>query len=182
MSGRLLSVCAVGELRRDRGAVGVTAINKRPVTGPVRIGPYGVYADVQCSRKYHGGLERALYAYADEDAAFWQQELGRELPHGWFGENLRTGGIDVNAARIGERWAIGERLIVEVTSPRTACGTFARWVGGAEGRGWVARFTTAQRPGPYLRVVRSGVVAAGDVITVLSSPEDAPTIREVFAG
>ncbi len=181
MAGTVLAVCAVHALRRDPGWVGVTAIDKRPVSRPVRIGRYGVHADVQCDRKHHGGLERAVYAYADEDAAYWASELGRDLPHGWFGENLRTAGIAVNDAVIGERWAVGDRLILEVTEPRTACGTFARWVGGAEARGWVARFTAAGRPGPYLRVVRAGVVAAGDPITVLSRPDGAPTVREVFA-
>lgn len=181
MTGTLLSVCAVHELRRDSGWVGITGIDKRAVGNPVRIGRYGVYADVQCDRKHHGGLDRAVYAYADEDAVFWQEQLGRVLPHGWFGENLRTSGIAVNDAGIGERWAIGDRLVLEVTEPRTACGTFARWVGGAEAKGWVRRFTEAQRPGPYLRVVRAGVVAAGDPIEVVARPAGAPTMREVFA-
>jgi len=38
-----------------------------------------------------------------------------------------------------------------------------------------------QRPGPYLRVVRAGVVAAGDPIEVVARPAGAPTVREVFA-
>jgi MOSC domain-containing protein YiiM len=176
----VLAICAVHQLRRDPGSVGITAIDKRPVAGAVKVGPYGVYADVQSDRKHHGGLERALYAYADEDAEYWQRELGRDLPHGWFGENLRTTGIDVNTARIGERWLIGDRVVVEVTTPRTACQTFARWLGGADAKGWVKRFTLAARPGPYLRVVRSGRISAGDEITVLGAPEGAPTVREVF--
>jgi MOSC domain-containing protein YiiM len=181
MPARLLSVCAVHELRPDAGATGVTAIDKRPVAGAVKIGAYGVYADVQANRKYHGGLDQALYAYAAEDAAFWEEQLGRELPPGWFGENLRTTGIDVNAARIGERWRIGDRVVVEVTSPRTACQTFSRWVGGTDARGWVKRFAEAGRPGPYLRVVTRGRVSAGDEITVLGAPEGAPTVLDVFA-
>src|SRR5687767_15089998 len=109
---RLLAVCAVHELRRDSGPVGVTAIDKRAVEGPVHIGPYGVHADVQADRKHHGGLDKALYAYASEDAAFWADELGRTLAPGFFGENLLTEGIDVNAALVGERWRIGDRVEV----------------------------------------------------------------------
>src|ERR687898_2236693 len=98
----LVAVCAVGQLRPNGGRDRVTAIDKRPLAGPVRIGRYGVGADVQADRKHHGGLDKALYAYAQEDAAFWEGELGRELAPGFFGENLRTTGIDVNAARVGE--------------------------------------------------------------------------------
>ena len=107
-------------------------------------------------------------------------ELGRELPPGWFGENLRTEGIDVNAAVIGERWRIGDRVEVEVTMPRTPCQTFARWVGGDDARGWVKRFSDARRLGPYLRVVKTGRVSAGDEIVVLARPEGAPTIIDVY--
>src|SRR6185437_12835962 len=96
---RLVAVCAVRRLRADAGAVGVTAIDKIPVDGPVRVGAYGVYADVQADRKNHGGLDKAVYAYAEEDAEHWAGELGRELPPGWFGENLRVQGLDVNASR-----------------------------------------------------------------------------------
>ena len=176
---RLLAVCVVHQLRPDPGN-GVTAIDKRPVDGRVRIGRYGVRADVQADRKHHGGLDKALYAYSQEDASFWEGELGRPLAPGFFGENLRTEGIDVNAARIGELWRIGETVIVEVTMPRTPCQTFARWVGGADQRGWVRRFSAERRLGPYLRVVRNGFVQAGDPIEVLSRPEGAPGLLDGY--
>ena len=158
----------------------MTAIDKRPIDGAVRIGRYGVRGDVQASREHHGGLDKALYAYAAEDAAYWEVELGRPLPAGWFGENLRTEGIDVNAAAIGEVWRIGDTVEVEVTMPRTPCATFARWVGGAEARGWVLRFARARRLGPYLKVLRNGHVRAGDAIEVLTRPAGAPSVIDVY--
>lgn len=161
--------------------MGVTAIDKRPVDGTVKIGPFGVFADVQADRRHHGGLDKAIYAYAEEDAQYWARELGRDLPPGFFGENLRVDGMDVNAARIGEVWQIGETVRLEVTMPRTPCQTFARWVGGADQRGWVKRFSQERRLGPYLRVLKSGKVAAGDEIVVLSRPDGAPTILEVYS-
>ncbi|MCP2637842.1 MOSC domain-containing protein [Microbacterium sp. HD4P20] len=178
----LLAICAVSRLHPDAGPVGVTAIDKAAIDGAVRIGTYGAYADVQADRKHHGGLDKALYAYAAEDAAFWEEELGRALPAGFFGENLRTEGLDVNAALIGERWRIGDRVEVEVTMPRTPCQTFARWVGGEEERGWVRRFSDARRLGPYLRVRSTGRVRAGDGIEVVHRPAGAPTILEVYRG
>jgi MOSC domain-containing protein YiiM len=175
----LLAACVVHQLRPDAGTVGVTAVDKRAVDGPVAVKRLGLYADVQADRKHHGGDDKALYAYAQEDADYWAGELGRELPAGWFGENLRLDGVDVNGAAIGERWRIGERVEVEVTMPRTPCQTFARWVGGDDERGWVRRFSEAARPGAYLRVVRTGEIRAGDAITVLERPE-APSVRAVF--
>ena len=191
----LLAVCVVHALHDDAGLVGTTAIDKRAQQGPVKIGHYGAYADVQADRESHGGLEAALYAYADEDADWWASELLErwserapdELEPGWFGENLRVSGIDVSGARIGERWRIGngeDAVQVEVTSPRRPCQTFARWIGAQYGsdleRGWVKGFQLAERPGTYLRVLRTGRIQAGDPIEIVSRPDDAPTIAEVF--
>ena len=177
---RLVAVCAVSELRPDGGRDRVTAIDKRPLAGRVKIGRYGVGADVQADRTHHGGLDKALYAYADEDAAHWERELGRELRPGFVGENLRTADIDVNDARIGEVWRIGDTVTVEVTMPRTPCQTFARWVGGADQRGWVRRFSAERRLGPYLRVLRNGFVQAGDEIVVVSRPDGAPGLLDGY--
>lgn len=190
----LLAVCVVHELHSDAGTVGTTAIDKRPQQHAVKIGPYGARGDVQADRKDHGGLEAALYAYADEDAAWWAarllDRLGErapdELEPGWFGENLRLTGIDVSGARIGERWRIGSgehAVDVEVMSPRRPCQTFARWVAHQYGadleRGWVKGFQEAGRPGAYLRVLRTGSIQAGDAVEIVSRP-DGPTIAEVF--
>lgn len=102
------------------------------------------------------------------------------MPAGWFGENLRTEGLDVNAARVGQQWLIGDTVRVEVTLPRTPCQTFARHVGGADERGWVRRFSDARRLGAYLKVLQAGRVRAGDEITVVHVPEGAPGILDVY--
>jgi MOSC domain-containing protein YiiM len=175
----LLAACVVHALRPDSGSKGVTAIDKRAVDGPVQVGRLGLRADVQANRKHHGGLEKAVYAYSQEDAEFWAAELGRPLPPGWFGENLRIEGLDPTAARVGERWRIGS-VVFEATMPRTPCTTFARWVGGSAGSGWVRRFAAAGRLGGYFRVVHTGQVSAGDPIQVVGAPGGAPTLLEVF--
>ncbi len=182
-AGCLLAACVVASLHPDSGSVGTTAIDKRASSGAVRVKRTGLYADLQANRKYHGGLLQAVYAYAQEDAEYWQQQLGRTLHPGWFGENLRTSGIDISNAGVGERWRIGDEatgVVLEVTSPRTPCQTFARWVGGADERGWVKRFAAEARTGAYLKVVNTGVVAAGDAIRVISRIDSAPTVRELF--
>ena len=160
-------MCRVAVLHPDAGQVGVTAVDKRPVTGPVAVRPLGLYGDVQADRAHHGGPDKALYAYADEEAAHWALELGRDVTPGGFGENLRTRGFAVDDAEIGERWRVGDHVVLEVTMPRTPCATFGRFLGE---RGWVRRFTDHGRPGAYLRVVSAGDVSAGDAIEVVRRP------------
>ena len=173
------AVCRVEQLLRDSGTIGITAIDKRPVDGPVRVRPLGLHADVQADRKHHGGEDQAVYVYADEDAAFFAEQLDRPIPPGLFGENLRTTGVDVTGLVIGERLRLGDTLELEVTIPRIPCGTFARRMKVDK---WVRRFAEEGRPGAYLRVRKSGSVAAGDAVTVLERPEHGVTIGQMFAG
>ncbi|RFU87622.1 MOSC domain-containing protein [Streptomyces triticagri] len=164
---------------------GTSGIDKRPVEGPVRIaepGPKGVGAsgvagDAVCDTRHHGGTDQAVYAYAREDLDFWERELGRELGNGSFGENLTTSGLDVNGARIGERWRIGPDLVLEVSSSRIPCRTFAEWLGE---QGWVKRFTERAAPGAYLRVVEPGEVRPGDPIEIVRTPDHEVTVSFQF--
>jgi MOSC domain-containing protein YiiM len=173
----VLAVCRVAELRPDDGILGVTAIDKRPVAVRVAIKPTGVYGDVQADREHHGGLYQAVYAYAQDDAHWWAAQLGREIPPGLFGENLRTAGVAINDALIGERWRVGPDLVLEATGPRIPCATFARRMDEAR---WVKRFSQAARIGAYFRVVNPGTVGAGDEIVVVHRPDHTITVRDVF--
>ena len=186
----LLAICVVHTLRNDAGSVGTTAIDKRPVSGAVRIRTLGVHADVQADRTHHGGLDKAVYVYAQNDSDYWAGQFGRPVDPGWFGENLRVDGVDVSGALIGERWQIGagdDSVILEVTMPREPCATFSRWVGPSgsgvtDARGWVKRFAAAGRPGAYARVIRAGTVQSGDAITVIESViPGAQSVATVFA-
>lgn len=154
-----------------------TGIDKYPVTGEVAVtapgpkgdGAVGLAGDRAYDVKNHGGADQAVYAYAREDLDRWERELGRAFTPGFFGENLTTTGIDVNHALIGERWRIGDDVILEVSCPRIPCVTFEGWLGI---EGWLRTFTAAAVPGPYLRVVAPGGIRAGDAITVVSRPAD----------
>jgi MOSC domain-containing protein YiiM len=175
--GEVIAVCRVHQLLPDAGTVGVTAIDKRPVEGRVKAGRLGLYADVQADRANHGGADQAVYAYAAEDSAFFEAELDREVTPGLFGENLRTRGVDVSGAVIGQRWRIGSALL-EVTQARTPCATFARRLGSPPR--WVRRFTEANRTGAYLRVVENGELGAGDAVEVVSTPDHGVTVADWF--
>jgi MOSC domain-containing protein YiiM len=163
---------------------GVTGIDKRPSSEPValrdpgpRTGLSGATGDAIGDPRSHGGTDQAVYAYQREDLDVWQAELGRPLTNGVFGENLTTGGLDVNGALVGERWQIGDMCVLEVTSPRIPCRTFAGWL---EDQLWVKRFTDRGAPGAYLRVISPGSVSAGDPIIVLHRPAHDVTITMMF--
>jgi MOSC domain-containing protein YiiM len=143
-----------------------SGIDKRPVAGRVAVHPLGLDGDVQVNRKYHGGEGQAVYAYGQEDADFWIAELGRELPPGRFGENLRTSGVDLTGALLGEQWRIGTALF-EVTAPRIPCANFARFWNEPQ---LVKRFTAQGATGAYLRVLEPGEIGAGDAVELVHRP------------
>src|SRR6476661_1793701 len=177
-SGSVLAVCRVHQLLRDGGSVGVTAIDKRPVNGPVKVHKLGLRGDIQANRAHHGGEDQAVYAYSQADADYWADALGRELPAGFFGENLRISGIEATHAVIGERWTVGAGVELEVTSPRTPCATFQRRMKEPQ---WVKRFTDEGRVGTYLRVLRTGSIQAGDTIERTFVPRHGVTIGQWFS-
>jgi MOSC domain-containing protein YiiM len=153
-----------------------TGIDKKPLTGRVAVHPLGLEGDVQVNRKHHGGEGQAVYAYAQADADWWSAELGRELPPGRFGENLRTSGLDLRSALIGERWQIGTALF-EVTAWRTPCANFARFWGVPD---LVKRFAAHGATGAYLRVLETGEIGAGDAVDVVSRPGHGITVERAF--
>ena len=149
-----------------------TAIDKRPVRGAVRVGPRGLAGDEQVDRN-HGGADRAVYVYADEDAAWWAERLGREIPPGLFGENLRTTGLDVTGARVGEQWAVGDDVVLEVRRIRTPCENLALRLGI---EGFHLEFLRSGRVGAMCRVLAEGEVRAGDPVRRVLRPTHRVTI------
>ena len=177
MSARVVSV-QVGQARQAEwaGRIGRTAIDKRSVSGRVAVDVLGLAGDEQADTEFHGGVDKAAYAYGREDAAFWARELARDVPAGAFGENLTVADLEVTHAVVGERWAIGSTLL-EVRQPRIPCRVFAAF--------WqvpdlIKRFTVAARPGAYLGVLEPGDVGAGDHVRVMHRPSHGVTLGEVF--
>jgi MOSC domain-containing protein YiiM len=176
----IVRTVAVGRPRdvpgpRD-GETTSTAIWKDPVDGPVEVGPENLAGDDQADRVDHGGPEKAVYVYGEEDLAWWRGELG-ELDDQVFGQNLTTAGYDLRDARVGERWRIGTAEF-EVVQPRLPCFKLGLRAGD---RGMPRRFVAAERPGVYLRVLATGTLAAGDALEVIHRPEDGVPVAEVFA-
>jgi len=172
-----INVAAVIHEGAWTGSEGRTGIDKRSVEGLVKFANDAVAGDTVVDRKHHGGYDKAVYAYAREDADWWESQIGRPLINGAFGENLTTEGIDVNQSLIGERWKIGN-VILEVSEPRIPCRVFA---GFWDRPTLIKDFTAAQRSGTYLRIIQEGEIERNDEIVVISKPEHGVTIRDIFA-
>jgi MOSC domain-containing protein YiiM len=138
-----------------------TGIFKRPVSGRVEITPLGIPGDFIGDKKHHGGPDQALYLYGIEDYRWWSEQLNQSIAPGAFGENLTIGGLESAEICVGDRFYIGEQVILEATSPRIPCGTLARRM---QIPTFVKDFRHAQRPGIYCRVIQAGFIQAGDVI------------------
>lgn len=186
--GKLLSLNIGRSQASDHTDVGMTAIDKRPTDGRVQVAApgargtqgssgSGIVGDEVCDHRHHGGDDQAVYAYSREELDLWEQELGRELPSGVFGENLTTLGLATTDALIGERWQVGAEVVLEVCATRIPCRTFAGWL---DRSGWIKRFTQRALPGAYLRVITPGEIQAGDAITVLHRPDHTVTSGVVF--
>ena len=185
MTARLLSLNLGASEPNPAKKVGVTGIGKKPVDaatlrapGPKRGGlGSGVVGDFIADVKHHGGDQQAVYAFAREELDAWQERLGRELVDGSFGENLTTSGLDVDGALLGERWAVGDTVVLEVCGPRIPCATFQSRMGE---RGWIKRFSEVGNTGAYLSVVTGGEVRRGDAIEVVSRPDHGVTVPDSF--
>ena len=172
---RVLAVM-VGAAERLAGKSGKTGINKRPVTGPVMVGPPGLAGDAICDLVHHGGVDQAVYLFTRPDYDWWERDLRRPLAPGTFGENLLLDGLESAELAVGDRLAIGPALL-EVTSPRIPCGTLNHRMGD---KGFGKRFMAACRSGIYARVLVPGSVAAGDGVELTRFDGPKLTLRELF--
>ncbi|WP_104401861.1 MOSC domain-containing protein [Vibrio penaeicida] len=151
-------------------AEGVSSgIDKHPVEGRYWVNELGIEGDEQADKRYHGGVEKALHAYASEHYERWVAKLG-DAPRfhqiGAFGENLSTKGLDEDTICLGDIYQIGECL-VEVSQGRMPCWKLN------------VRFDRPDMSlllqetlwtGCYFRILREGHIEAGDDIYLTERP------------
>jgi MOSC domain-containing protein YiiM len=173
----LVSVNIGAERTQQNGTrLETTGIFKLPTLVAVQVTSLGLKDDIICDTKNHGGPDQAVYLYGAADYAWWSQELGREISHGAFGENLTVSELESAQFNIGDRLQIGA-VILEVTAPRIPCGTLAARMGDPK---FVKRYRQAERPGLYCRVIQVGAVQIGDLVNVERYMGETISIAEVF--
>jgi MOSC domain-containing protein YiiM len=180
----LLQVCT-GRARRRvvAGREFLSAIGKTPVTGPVAVGPLGLQGDEQADLSVHGGLAKAVYAYASEHLPFWQTvraqagvaAWGEALPPGLFGENLLLQGLTEGDLWIGDRLVL-PGCVLAVSEPRQPCNKFNAAMGFVHAAKLMQQ---SGYGGAYLAVVEPGWLAAGDSVTLQPGPREV-NLRELF--
>lgn len=165
-------------LDTNKGVVD-SAIRKRPVaaTQRVKVAELGLEGDQQADREFHGGINKAVYAYPQSHYPAWEELLKRDgLPVGFFGENLTIDGLDEETACIGDRLKIGSAVLV-VRSPRLPC---YKLVGLTRSSRAPLFMLTSKRTGFYLSVHTPGDVGIGDAIEVVHhDPRKIPVARYV---
>lgn len=146
-----------------------SAIDKRAVEGPVRIGPEGLAGDEQGDRRVHGGPDKAIHHYPRDHYASWQGEVGAHAllqAAGAFGENISTAGITEADICLGDRLRLGSAL-VEVSQARQPCWKLSDRFGIAD---MARRVQDSGRSGWYYRVLETGTVQAGDTLVLVDRP------------
>lgn len=173
---KILAVC-LGRPETLPGKKYKTGINKLAIQDPVMVDAEGLVGDAILDRKHHGGVDQAVYIQGSLDIDWWSRELGRELHYGMFGENLVIADLESQRLAAGDRFAIGE-ILLEITSPRMPCATFAAHMGDPK---IVKRYTKAARPGAYARVLKGGMVEAGQPVVYTPYTGERVTMQDMMA-
>lgn len=174
---KLISVNLGQERTLERkGRVEQTGIFKFPTREAVKVTKLGLEGDIIVSKKHHGGPDQAVYVYGTADYEWWSKELGKEIAPGTFGENLTISELESAHFNVGDYFHM-EEVTLQVTAPRIPCGTFAARMDDSQ---WVKRFRHAERPGLYCRVIREGVVKAGDIVSVETYTGETISILQMF--
>ena len=143
-----------------------TAIDRRPVDGPVELTPEGFVGDRVADNRWHGGPDKAICCYPHEHYAHWSRELGVELSIPSFGENFTTSGLLESEVCIGYRFRIGD-AILQVSQPRQPCWKLA----GKHSQPALPKWIVAKGyTGFYFRVLEAAPIAAGQTIELLDRP------------
>jgi len=147
----------------------LSAIDKKPVAGPMNIDFQGLTGDEQGDLRFHGGVDKAVNFYPHEHYSFWRDNLGA-IPlldtSGAFGENLSTVGMTENNLCLGDKLSIGT-VLLEISQTRQPCWKLNHRFGV---RDMAQMVQQSLRTGFYCRVLKSGALEVGDAITLIARP------------
>jgi MOSC domain-containing protein YiiM len=148
----------------------LSAIDKRSVSNlendiEIDVNIRGILGDKQADPTIHGGLQKAVCVYPYEHYSVWGNILEKNstLNFGAFGENLTIQGLIEKQVFVGDQWTIGT-AIFEVTEFREPCLKLNIKLNFKQ----ASRFMlTHQISGWYLKVLKEGLIKAGDTINIV---------------
>jgi MOSC domain-containing protein YiiM len=160
-----------------KGKIVETGIFKFPVEGGIFLGEEDVENDAVIDRRYHGGVEKAVYAYSENHYEYWKKLYPNlDWNYGMFGENLTISNLEETTINVGNTYQLGE-VILEVTKPREPCFKLGLRFGT---QAVLKQFWNSTKSGIYFKVLKTGKVSVGDSLLLISKSENSPTIAQVY--
>lgn len=156
-----------------------SAIAKRPIQGPVKIGFMGLEGDGQADPVHHGGPDKAVHLYFQDHYAFWRAFMGGhallEAP-GAFGENIAASGLSEESVCLGDRFRLGTALL-EVSHGRQPCWKIDHRFGRKD---VTAAIVGNGKCGLYFRVLEEGEAEAGTEMVLVERSLADWTVARLF--
>ena len=159
------------------GKIVETGIFKYPIEKPIFLGEEDVENDAVIDRRYHGGIDQAVYGYSENHYEYWKQLYpDLDWKYGMFGENLTISNLEETTIKVGSTYQLGE-VILEVTKPREPCFKLGLVFGT---QAILKQFWNATMSGIYFKVLKTGNVTIGDALTLIKESKNAQTIAAVY--
>ncbi|MCR9172494.1 MAG: MOSC domain-containing protein [bacterium] len=160
-----------------KGQEVITGIFKYPAEHGIVLEKTDVKSDAVVDRKYHGGIDKACYAYSADHYDHWKDlHPDLEWSYGMFGENLTVEGLDEKTVSIGDTFQVGE-AVVQVSEPRQPCMKLNVRMDSSLA---VKHFVDFGRSGTYFRVLKEGKVQPGDEFVLQAKGEPVLPVFDVF--
>ena len=154
-----------------------TGMFKYPIDDAIFLGKEDVVNDHVIDRRYHGGVDKAVYAYGENHYAFWKNLYpDLEFSYGMFGENLTIDNLNEEEIYVGSIYQLGE-TIIQVTKPREPCVKLGIRFQDAK---VIKQFWNTTKSGVYFKVLETGKVKKNEEFILLEDALNAPTIAEVY--
>ena len=149
------------QLNISAGGVPKLAVREGEVNELGMVGDEHRFLDI------HGGPERALCLFSLERILELQAE-GHPIFPGAVGENITIAGIDWQQVVPGAQLALGEEVLLEITSYTSPCNT----IPASFADGQYQRISQKAHPGwsrVYARVLRGGQLRTGQPVELVNS-------------
>jgi len=160
-----------------KGKIIETGIFKYPVEKSIFLGEEDVENDAVIDRRYHGGIDQAVYGYSENHYEYWKQLYpDLDWKYGMFGENLTISNLEEAILKVGSTYQLGE-VILEVTKPRQPCFKLGLVFGT---QAILKQFWNSTMSGIYFKVLKTGKVASGDALILIKENENSQTIATVY--
>jgi MOSC domain-containing protein YiiM len=160
-----------------KGKIVETGIFKFPVDHPVFLDIENVRNDSVIDRRYHGGIDQAVYGYSENHYEYWKKLYpDLDWKYGLFGENMTISNLEETKIHVGNTYKLGE-AILEVTKPREPCMKLGIRFGTQK---VLKQFWNSTKSGIYFKVLQTGNVAVNDRFILIKQGVNSLTIAEVY--